>query len=85
MSATTTYHVSEIYGTGEHFPVPGPAMFTVETDSPLAALDAYSEREGFAPYSATEMLDDVTQWTPEIASAPFTNTEIMAYTDAAIA
>jgi hypothetical protein len=87
----STFHISEIAGDGDEFPIPGEVMFTVEADNGIAALNAYCDREGFAAYSLlnadepdaiipTAWRDDLT-----IVSAPFTNTEIMAYTDAAIA
>lgn len=86
-----TFKVSEIVALGEDFPVPGTALMTVDAPDALAALDAYSVREGFAPYSATEMRDEVSWWGDPLgpyalmASAPFTNTEIMAYTEEALA
>ena len=126
----THYNVSEIYGTGEDFPVPGPAIWSGEASDAIDALSRYAIAEGFAPYERLPepilghagygvrdpfepMADYLSDgWeTPQaaskaaeveanvrgycipypwndagtIASSPFTNTEVMAYTDEAIA
>ena len=85
----TTFYISEIHGDGEDFPVPGPELFTVEAANGIAALNAYCDREGFAPYSLLNsdepdaIIPNVWRDDLSIVSAPFTNTEIMAYTEEA--
>jgi len=96
-SRRRTFYVSEVFGAGEDFPFPGRLLFTVEATDPVDALNAYCDREGFAPYSSAyderggilpNLPPDAIvpyRWTADIASAPFTNTEIMAYTEEVIA
>ena len=92
------YHVSEIYGDGERFPVPGPAIWTGRAEDACDALNRYSVAQGFSPYGDPEDTPEPpegvdadgriipTVWNADgtIASAPFTNTELVAYTDEAI-
>ena len=61
------------------YPKAGALLAIVEADSLLGALDAYSEQEDFAPYSATEMAEQVCEWANGVATAPFTNMEILAF------
>jgi len=81
----TTYYVTEIYGVGEKYPIPGGLLLTVEADNAIDALNAYSDREGFAPYAPVGSTDPDAiiphVWNDEgsIASAPFTNYEIVAF------
>ena len=90
-NTVATFYISEIAGDGEDVPVPGPEMFSVEAENGIAALNAYMDHEGFAPYSLLQsdepdaIKPNVWRDDLSIVSAPFTNTEIMAYTEAAIA
>lgn len=75
------FRIFEVAGAGELEPVPGVLLATVEAEDAVAALDRYSEAEGFAPYSSTEMAEEVSVWNEErtVASAPFTNLEVVAF------
>lgn len=58
-------------------------LFTVEADSPLAALDAYAIAEGFAPYSEVskaepELAPYAMPGRPNVLGACFANYEIFA-------
>lgn len=92
---TETYYVAVGWAAPTNpWPIPHEIVFRCVAETALDALDSYSRAEGFAPYSATEMLEEVTFWddplprdtqggvkprASRIASAPFTNTEIVAY------